>query len=137
MLAIPVLVLLNYVKNLLKWRSREKKPSLKLEAIIKIRPKIRKNLNSSYQKNVMGIKVKLKKYKLEDIMLEVTDMFYREFYWDERVEEAGTMKEKKMKLKTCWYGTVALLGFIFGFCFAVFILTGTDYVEFIFDTFIN
>lgn len=71
---------------------------------------------------------------MERIKLEVTDMFYREFLWDERIEEAGTMKEKKININNCWYGSVAIAGFILGFSFAVFILTGTD---FIFDLFLK
>jgi hypothetical protein len=64
-------------------------------------------------------------------------MFYREFLWDERIEEAGTMKKKKIKINNCWYGSVALAGFILGLSFAVFILTGTDFIDFIFNSFLQ
>ena len=46
--------------------------------------------------------------------MDVVELVYKEFCWEERIDDAGGKPRKKEKGKRCRYGSMGVISFIIG-----------------------
>ena len=60
--------------------------------------------------------------------MNIVELAYKEFRWEDRIDDAGGKPKKKKKAKKCRYGSVGVICFLLGVFLTYFALKNINFL---------